>query len=241
MASAPARPPRFGIDNAMDSTGMYANDANSTASHGSSSRFRSRRGHALDSRAHAYRLGRRASPSRRRPRSRLSTKSWPSATSSASTMPNSRPRTCASGISWAASARRTKASRQGVSSSNALPPPHLLPGARRWAPPTAPRLDPQLAVAEGCPTVKKSKGPAVRSALPRHMRQNSRSEPDQRLASAGQTTNSATSRAPNDNGNGVSSAPSAPCARIGQRAVRHHWLHPRLRQPCHQRRPRPIA
>ncbi|SPO21825.1 related to BEM3 - GTPase-activating protein [Ustilago trichophora] len=33
MASAPARPPRYGIDNAMDP------DANSTASHGSSSRF----------------------------------------------------------------------------------------------------------------------------------------------------------------------------------------------------------
>lgn len=36
MASAPARPPRYGIDNAMDSA---AADANSTASHGSSSRF----------------------------------------------------------------------------------------------------------------------------------------------------------------------------------------------------------
>ncbi|TKY85003.1 hypothetical protein EX895_006083 [Sporisorium graminicola] len=38
MASVPARPPRYGIDPAMDSAG-YAADANSTASHGSSSRF----------------------------------------------------------------------------------------------------------------------------------------------------------------------------------------------------------
>ncbi|CDU24583.1 related to BEM3-GTPase-activating protein [Sporisorium scitamineum] len=39
MASVPARPPRYGIDPAMDSAGGYTADANSTASHGSSSRF----------------------------------------------------------------------------------------------------------------------------------------------------------------------------------------------------------
>ncbi|KAJ1032567.1 hypothetical protein NDA16_000590 [Ustilago loliicola] len=39
MASAPARPPRYGIDSAMDHANVHAADANSTASHGSSSRF----------------------------------------------------------------------------------------------------------------------------------------------------------------------------------------------------------
>lgn len=39
MASAPARPPRYGIDTAMDQPSGYTADANSTTSHGSSSRF----------------------------------------------------------------------------------------------------------------------------------------------------------------------------------------------------------
>ncbi|KAJ1590702.1 hypothetical protein NDA11_001837 [Ustilago hordei] len=39
MASAPVRPPRYGIDSTMDHANVHAADTNSTASHGSSSRF----------------------------------------------------------------------------------------------------------------------------------------------------------------------------------------------------------
>lgn len=39
MATAPARPPRFGVDNVVDQTSIHAADANSTTSHGSSSRY----------------------------------------------------------------------------------------------------------------------------------------------------------------------------------------------------------
>ncbi len=208
MASAPARPPRFGIDNAMDSTGMYANDANSTASHGSSSRF-------------APAVGTRSTPA-------------PAPTALADVLARAdgdhvaaldqvlaeRNQFCLDNAKLSSENVRIWNLMGRIRKENESLKARCVELERAYAAAPATRGSPLGSTNSATPgspaggrrrmpygqEIERSSSPL---SSPRHMRQNSRSELDQRLASAGQTTNLANSRAPTDNGNGVSGAPSA--------------------------------